>query len=523
MTDNNSLFDSDAPSATGLEHNINEFSVGEISGAVKRTLEGAFGRVRVRGEISRPNYHGSGHLYFTLKDEDAAMDGVCWRGAVGKLGITLEEGMEVICTGRISSYPRSSKYQIVVEAVELAGEGALLKLLEDRRKKLTAEGLFDPDRKQDLPFLPEIIGVITSPTGAVIRDILHRLSDRFPRHVLLWPVIVQGDGAAEQVADAITGFNGCEPEGVVPRPDLLIVARGGGSLEDLWAFNEVVVVRAAAESDIPLISAVGHETDTTLIDFASDVRAPTPTAAAEMAVPVRADLEAQLLDSQRRLVAGLERCWEDQRLQLEGLARGLPQPDHLLEEAAQRLDSETDRLKLSIANRLEQHQERVAGVGARLRHPREVMTAAGERLSQTTERFDLAIMSNLQNSETRFAGLEASDRLPNAMTRIFKSGQDRLAGQGQLLESLSYKGVLERGFALVRDDDGRPVMQAADGVPGGAIEIEFADGSRGAIFDDGDPSKQKSAKAPVKAKKTPAKKAAQRKSSSPDDSQGSLL
>ena len=528
MTDNSSLFDSDAPLATGREHNINEFSVGEISGAVKRTLEGAFGRVRVRGEISRPNYHGSGHLYFTLKDADAAMDGVCWRGSVGKLGITLEEGMEVICTGRISSYPRSSKYQLVVEAVELAGEGALLKLLEDRRKKLTAEGLFDPDRKRDLPFLPEIIGVITSPTGAVIRDILHRLSDRFPRRVLLWPVIVQGDGAAEQVAHAINGFNACDPDGVVPRPNLLIVARGGGSLEDLWAFNEEVVVRAAAESDIPLISAVGHETDTTLIDFASDVRAPTPTAAAEMAVPVRADLETQLLDNQRRLVAGLERCWEDQRLQLEGLARGLPQPDHLLEEATQRLDSETDRLKLSVVNRLEQHRERVAGVGARLRHPRDVMKLAGERLSQTGERFGLAISLNLQNSKTRFDGLDTTVRLPNSIARIFESGQDRLSSQGQLLESLSYKSVLERGFVLVRDEAGMPVTRAAEAVEGSVIEIEFSDGSRGAAFDDDDGSKSKSMEPHAEANqastnKAFVKKAAVKKPGPPDDSQGSLL
>jgi exodeoxyribonuclease VII large subunit len=522
ITDKISLFDSDAPSATGLEHNISEFSVGEISGAVKRTLEGAFGRVRVRGEISRPNYHGSGHLYFTLKDADAAMDGVCWRGSVGKLGITLEEGMEVICTGRISSYPRSSKYQLVVEAVELAGEGALLKLLEGRRKKLTAEGLFDPGRKQDLPFLPEIIGVITSPTGAVIRDILHRLAARFPRRVLLWPVIVQGDGAAEQVAKAINGFNACVVDGVVPRPDLLIVARGGGSLEDLWAFNEEIVVRAAAESDIPLISAVGHETDTTLIDFASDVRAPTPTAAAEMAVPVRADLEAQLLDNQRRLVAGLERCWEDQRLQLEGLARGLPQPDHLLEEAAQRLDSETDRLKLSVINRLEQHRERVAGIGARLRHPRDVMNSAGERLLQTGERFNLAISSNLQNSKMQFDGLETTVRLPNAIARIFKSGQDRISSQGQLLESLSYKGVLERGFALVRDGDGKPVMRAAEAVAGGAIEIEFLDGSRGAAFGD-EGGKPNLTKPRAKSQKHLIKKAAVKKPGPPDDSQGSLL
>ncbi|MGE0748835.1 MAG: exodeoxyribonuclease VII large subunit, partial [Rhodospirillales bacterium] len=264
-----------APAAT-LVANVAEFTVSELSTAVKRTLEGTFDHVRVRGEVSRPNYHGSGHLYFTLKDEGAVIDAVCWKGTVGRLGLRIEEGMEVVCTGRVSSYPRSSKYQLVIEAVELAGEGALLKLLEDRRRKLLAEGLFDPAKKKPIPFLPTVIGVVTSPTGAVIRDILHRLGDRFPRRVLLWPVPVQGEGAAAKVAAAIAGFNRIAPGGPVPRPDVLIVARGGGSLEDLWAFNEEVVVRAAAASDIPLISAIGHETDTTLIDFAADRRAPTP-------------------------------------------------------------------------------------------------------------------------------------------------------------------------------------------------------------------------------------------------------
>lgn len=499
------------------EHNINEFSVGEISNAVKRTLEGAFGRVRVKGEISRPNYHGSGHLYFTLKDEDAAMDGVCWRGSVGKLGLKLEEGMEVVCTGRISSYPRSSKYQIVIDSVELAGEGALLKLLENRRKKLTAEGLFESDRKKDLPFLPEIIGVITSPTGAVIRDILHRLSDRFPRRVLLWPVIVQGDGAAEQVAAAIKGFNACDSNGLVPRPDLLIVARGGGSLEDLWAFNEEVVVRSAGESDIPLISAIGHETDTTLIDLASDVRASTPTAAAEMAVPVRADLEAQIFDNQRRLLAGLERWWEDKKIKLEGLARGLPQPDHLLEEAIQRLDSETDRLDLSLENRLEQNGERLNGLNARLRHPGDVITSTGDRLIQTLERLDLAILATLHNNIRRFEGLDAEVRLPNSIFRTLETFQDWLVAQSHLLESLSYKGVLNRGFALVRDGAGKPVMRAEDSVAGGGIEVEFVDGTRGAIWNDGDGKKEKSKE--LDKNKTRAKNEMSLK----DDTQGSLL
>jgi len=261
-------------------NNLPEYSVSEISQAVKRTLEGAFERVRVRGEISGFKRAASGHLYFALKDEEAKLDAVCWRLSAGRLAVTPEDGLEVVAIGRVSSYPGRSSYQLVVESLELAGEGALLKLLEERRKKLAAEGLFDAARKRPLPFLPEVIGVITSPTGAVIRDILHRLEDRFPRRVLLWPVLVQGEGAKEQIAAAINGFNAIRPGGPLPRPDLLIVARGGGSLEDLWAFNEEIVVRAAAASTIPLISAVGHETDTTLIDHAADRRAPTPTAAA---------------------------------------------------------------------------------------------------------------------------------------------------------------------------------------------------------------------------------------------------
>src|ERR1044071_7395964 len=270
--------------------NVPEFSVSELSFALRRQLEGAFPRVRGRGELSQPSFPRSGHCYFRIKDENAVLDAVCWKTTLPRLGIKVEEGMEVIATGKITTYAGSSRYQIIVDRLELAGEGALLKLLEDRRKKLAAEGLFDADRKRALPFLPEVIGVVTSPSGAVIRDILHRISDRFPRRVLVWPVTVQGEDAARQVAAAIRGFNALQPGGAVPRPDLLIVARGGGSIEDLMPFNEEIVVRAAAESRIPLISAVGHETDTTLIDIAADCRAPTPTAAAEMAVPVRAEL-----------------------------------------------------------------------------------------------------------------------------------------------------------------------------------------------------------------------------------------
>src|SRR5215470_189582 len=324
--------------------NLPEYSVSEISQAVKRTLEGAFERVRVRCEISGFKRAASGHLYFALKDEEAKLDAVCWRLSAGRLAVTPEDGLEVIAVGRVSSYPGRSSYQLVVESLELAGEGALLKLLEERRKKLAAEGLFDAARKRQIPFLPEVIGVITSPTGAVIRDILHRLEDRFPRRVLLWPVLVQGEGAKEQIAAAIRGFNAILPGGPVPRPHLLIVARGGGSLEDLWAFNEEIVVRAAAASTIPLISAVGHETDTTLIDFASDRRAPTPTAAAEMAVPVRADLVSQTLDFGKRSLACLNRFLREANVALTGLGRGLGDPLRLIEERQQRVDVSGERL-----------------------------------------------------------------------------------------------------------------------------------------------------------------------------------
>lgn len=330
--------------------NLPAVSVSEISQAIKRTLEGNFERVRVRGEISGFKRAASGHIYMSLKDQDAVLDAVCWRGNAGRLAIAPEDGMEVIASGRITSYPGRSKYQIVIDQIELAGEGALLKLLEERKRKLAAEGLFDADRKQELPFLPEVIGVVTSPTGAVIRDILHRLADRFPRRVLVWPVLVQGEGAAEQIAAAIRGFNRLPLGGEIPRPDLLIVARGGGSLEDLWAFNEEVVVRAAAESGIPLISAVGHETDTTLIDFASDRRAPTPTAAAEIAVPVRAELIAQVLESTQRMAAAGRRLLEARRGEVEGLGRGLPDPHRVLEEKSQRLDDRAERLRNAAAN-----------------------------------------------------------------------------------------------------------------------------------------------------------------------------
>ena len=347
--------------------NVPEFTVSELSFALKREIETAFPRVRVRGEISQPSFPRSGHCYFRLKDENAVIDGVCWKGTIPRLGIRIEEGLEVIATGRLTTYAGSSRYQIIVDRLELAGEGALLKLLEDRRKKLAAEGLFDAERKRALPFLPEVVGVVTSPSGAVIRDILHRISDRFPRRVLVWPVAVQGEKAAGEVAAAIAGFNRLPEEGPVPRPDVLIVARGGGSLEDLWAFNEEIVVRAAAASTIPLISAVGHETDTTLIDFASDRRAPTPTAAAEMAVPVRADLIAQTLDFGKRTIACMNRVLREAALAVTGLARGLGDPLRLIEERQQRLDVSGERLALATRGLVERRGQALAA--ARLDKP----------------------------------------------------------------------------------------------------------------------------------------------------------
>ncbi|HMA14343.1 MAG TPA: exodeoxyribonuclease VII large subunit, partial [Kiloniellaceae bacterium] len=409
----------------GPSGNIPEFSVTEISLAVKRTLEGTFERVRVRGEISGFKRAASGHCYMALKDENAVLDAVCWRGNAGRLGISPEDGMEVIATGRLTSYPGRSKYQIVIESLELAGEGALLKLLEDRRKKLTAEGLFDAARKRALPFLPAVIGVVTSPTGAVIRDILHRLADRFPRRVLVWPVLVQGEGAAEQVAAAIRGFNALPAEGRVPRPDLLIVARGGGSLEDLWAFNEEIVVRAAAESAIPLISAVGHETDTTLIDYAADRRAPTPTAAAEMAVPVRRELLVQAGELERRLLGAADRMLAERRERLQGLARGLVDPRRLLEDKAQRLDDRAERLRTCWQAFVRERQGRADRLRAALAHPRQLLAVKREQLGGPA--------MHLERLRPRLLG---------------ERGRD-LDGLARVLESVSYTNVLKRGYAVV--------------------------------------------------------------------------
>ncbi|MGB0684246.1 MAG: exodeoxyribonuclease VII large subunit [Magnetovibrionaceae bacterium] len=472
----------------GYLDNVPVFTVAELSQSLKRTVEDQFSFVRVRAEISGFKRAASGHLYFALKDEAAVLDGVCWKGTANRLGLRPEDGMEVIATGRLSTYPGRSKYQMVVEGMELAGEGALLKLLEDRRKRLAAEGLFDPQGKQEIPFLPEVIGVITSPTGAVIRDILHRLADRFPRHVLLWPVVVQGEGAADQVARAILGFNKLDPAGPVPRPDVLIVARGGGSLEDLMAFNEEIVVRAAFESAIPVISAVGHETDTTLIDHAADLRAPTPTAAAEMAVPVRRECLAQVMEDGARLLNAVERRLDQSNLRLDAAARGLPKPDRLVGEARQRLDDWSERLSRGLVLGQDRRRQRFDQATARLRPPAGLIQKAAQDLASESRAMD------------------------TALTRRLERAGDRLERAGALLESYSFGRVLDRGFALVRDSEGKPVLSSKATRAGEGLTVQFRDGVVDVLV------AGKGAAAP---RKTTAKRSKPKTSSNED--QGTLL
>jgi exodeoxyribonuclease VII large subunit len=445
--------------------NLHEFTVSEIAFALKKTIEDAYGLVRVRGEISGCKQAASGHLYLALKDDKAVLDGVCWRGTATKLGFRPEDGLEVICTGRLTTYPGRSRYQLVIEHMEPAGAGALMALFEERKRRLEAEGLFDPARKRPLPYLPERIGIVTSPTGAVIRDILHRLDERFPRHVLLWPVLVQGEGAAEQVAGAIAGFDRLAASGAIPPPDVLIVARGGGSIEDLWAFNEEVVARAVAACGIPVISAVGHETDTTLIDFVADRRAPTPTAAAEIAVPVRAELLATLDGLGERLIHGGERGLKERRRHLDGLARGLPDPAAQLRYAEQRLDDLAERLRLRTPILLlEEQAERLATRHARLGE------LARDKHREATR--DLARRPQ--------AGLDAA--IEQALDGLAR----RLEGPAKLLESLSHRRVLERGYALVHGAAGLVTAKAAAAAEP-RLEIEFADGRLAVTPDAGGP------------------------------------
>ena len=498
--------------------NVPELTVSELSSALKRTVEDRFGQVRVRGEISGwRGPHSSGHAYFSLKDQNAKLDAVIWKGAYGRIRTKLAEGLDVVATGKLTTFPGSSKYQIVIESIEVAGIGALMQQVEERRKRLAAEGLFDAARKRPIPFLPQVIGVVTSPTGAVIRDILHRLAERFPRDVLVWPVRVQGETAADEVAAAIRGFNAIEPGGPVPRPDVLIVARGGGSLEDLMAFNEEIVVRAAAESAIPLIAAIGHETDTTLIDFAADLRAPTPTGAAEKSVPVRADLLAQVANFDARRVRGARRLLDMRLTQLRNLARVLPGPDEMVAGPRQQLDRSGEKLARSAMQGVERRRARVLKLTAVLAHhsPRaEIESRRGSikaayanlrRLGAAIfkERADLLVQRdrNLQSlfrarlrTEAKSLEIKRRDldrvqaRLPLAMRDSLNRRAKQVRSAAQLLGTLGYRQVLARGFALVRDGAGEPVRLGAGIASGQALSIEFAD-RKVAAHADGEASK----------------------------------
>jgi exodeoxyribonuclease VII large subunit len=438
--------------------NILELSVTELSFALKRTLEEGFSLVRVRGEIGKVSRPGSGHLYFDLKDEGACIAAVVWRTNLYRIRFKPEQGMEVVVTGRITTFPSQSKYQLSVDTLEPAGAGALMAMLEERRRKLAAEGLFDAARKVKLPFLPRVIGVITSPTGAVIRDILHRLAERFPRRVIVWPVRVQGEGSAAEVAAAIRGFNALPEAGVVPRPDLIIVARGGGSIEDLWGFNEEIAVRAAADSVIPLISAIGHETDITLLDHAADHRAPTPTAAAERAVPVRSELREMVTLLALRQRGAVVRLLEERRTRLRSAGRGLPKPQDLLALARQRLDTAAGRLGLALRANTTIHRGELARVAARLS-----LRPVGQMV--------------VRHRET-VARLSAQSR--RSLGRSLEQRRDRLGHLTKLLVALSYPSVLARGFVLVRDSAETPVLSAGALAPGAAVTLEFHDGRKAA-------------------------------------------
>jgi len=487
--------------------NVVELTVSELSMALKRTIEDAYGYVRLRGEISGyRGPHSSGHCYFALKDEGARIDAVIWKGTFGRMKVKPEEGLEVVVTGRVTTYPGRSNYQIVIETLAPAGVGALMALLEQRKKALAKEGLFDEARKQLLPFLPEVIGVVTSPTGAVIRDILHRLTDRFPRRVIVWPVRVQGETSAAEVAAAIAGFNALPADGPIPRPDLLIVARGGGSLEDLWSFNEEIVVRAAAASMIPLIAAVGHETDVTLIDFAADRRAPTPTAAAEMAVPVRAELLTRLAALGARQVACWQRGLEHRRKELRALERALPKRERLFEHQRQRLDMLAERLPRALRANAQVHHRQLDRVAARLAPQllRGRIERCVERIGVLGGRARRSARVYLAQRAALLHRVDFDHRAARAFAVCHERRAVQLARAGELLKAFSYRGVLARGFALVRDDRGRPLRSAAAVAAGARLEIEFADGRRGAIADGATEVAAPSARPPVRPKRKPA-------------------
>ena len=486
--------------------NVPEYTVSEVSGAVKRTLEGAFGRIRVRGEITELKRYPSGHIYFSLKDEGGKIAGVVWKFSVPRLGLVPENGVEVIAQGKISSYGERSSYQLIVERMEYAGAGALLARIEALRLRLAAEGLFDAARKRPLPLLPKVIGVVTSAQGAVIQDIKTTLARRFPRRLILWAVPVQGEGAAARIAAAINGFSALPPGGPVPRPDVIIVARGGGALEDLMAFNDEAVVRAAAACTIPLISAVGHETDTTLIDFASDRRAATPTAAAELAVPSRVELAADLLQKAARLSGALNRALQDGRLRLQRAERGLPDLPGLLGTARQRLDDRGQRLALAWPNLLAARRASLHRASTGMPDLPGLLMRARQTLIDRAGRLRLALPGLLAQRRSALllageklragvrhavAGRAAAagrvlPRLSDAPVRAsLREARARLEGAANGLEALSYTRVLERGFALVSDAAGHPLTSAKSIEPGARLRLRLADGEVRATADGG--------------------------------------
>ena len=497
------------PKAEKAATNAPEVSVSDLSGALKRTIEDQFGFVRVRGEVSGwRGPHSSGHCYFSLKDATARIDAVIWTGVCGRMRFKPQEGLEVVATGKITTFPGKSAYQIIVESVEPAGVGALMALLEERRGKFAAEGLFDPARKQLIPYLPEVVGVVTSPTGAVIRDILHRVADRFPRRVIVWPVRVQGEGSADEVARAIIGFNALPEGGEIPRPSVLIVARGGGSIEDLWGFNEEAVVRAAADSDIPLVSAIGHETDWTLLDHVADLRAPTPTGAAEMCVPVRADLMASVADLERRQSGALRRLQDRRRSDLRAAARALPAGEAMLALPRQRLDRAGERLLSRVNAARSERRLRLGRASQTLeKHsPRAEYARLREKLANLGQRLQAGLAGrarlaarDLESHRRRLA--ELRQRLRPAIDRSNQRRAERLDAVFKLATSYSHKHILARGFALVRDGDGAPLRTAAAVAPGARVEIQFADGEIGATAD--------GTRGPPPAKAKPGKKTAE--------------
>jgi exodeoxyribonuclease VII large subunit len=468
-----------------LSSNVPEYSVGELSAALKRTVEEAYGFVRVRGEVSKWFVARSGHAYLTLKDGNNVLEGVCWKGKVAGLAIKPEEGLEIVAGGRLTTFPGRSQYQLVVEEVQAHGIGALLAQLEERKKRLAEEGLFAAERRRPLPFLPEVVGVVTSPTGAVIRDILHRLKDRFPRPVLVWPVTVQGERCGPEVAHAIAGFAALPASGWPRRPDVLVVARGGGSIEDLWGFNDEAVVRAAAASPIPLVSAVGHETDTTLIDLAADVRAPTPTAAAELIVPVAAEIGTRLARDGERLASAFQRRFND---------------------AVQAVDVAGERLPRVTGRLVEERAARLRTAAYRLRTPAEQIRARATALATAARELERGYARRLERATNRLVG--AGERLAPAGARRLERAGARLEALGARLESLSYQRTLARGYALVRDRDDRVVPTKAAAAAAAALALEFADGRLDVARANGDTGPRR------------------RRSASQDDaapSQGSLL